>query len=375
MADARIVIAGIGHTAYGKLPGRSTISLNVEACAAALADAGLPKDAVDAVWAKVPTSKLEFLYGARVAEALGIQPAAGGVLDLGGASVIAMISYSALAIRAGMCEVALVTSADNPRTGTRQAYDKAYGDAAEYGWLGIAPGYAMVARRHMEEFGTTEEQLGAFAVNARRNGAANPDAQLRKPISLADHGASPMVVEPLRRDDCALVSDGAAAVIVTSADRARELGVEAPVPVLGFGQGHTSWDVAQRPSLATTAAADSARRAFAMAGIVPAQVDVAQLYDCFSITPLMTLEDYGFCAKGEGGSFAESGAIGLGGELPLNTSGGLLSETGMPGMQMVIEGVRQIRGTAPSQVDGAGICVVSGQGGVMHTHATLVLGG
>lgn len=375
MAEGQIVLAGIGHTAYGKLPGRSTVSLNVEACAAALADAGIEKDAVDAVWAKVPTSKLEFLYGAKVAEALGIQPAAGGVLDLGGASVIAMISYSALAIRAGMCEVALVTSADNPRTGTRQAYDKAYGDAAAYGWLGIAPGYALVARRHMAEYGTTEEQLGAFAVAARRHGAANPNAQLRKEISLEDYGSSPWVAEPLRRDDCALVSDGAAAVVVMSATRARELGVAAPVPVLGFGQGHTAWDLAQRPSLTSTAAAGSARRAFAMAGIGPSQVDVAQLYDCFTITALMTLEDYGFCAKGEGGPFAASGAIELGGELPINTSGSLLSETGMPGMQMVIEGVRQLRGTSYSQVDGAGICAVSGQGGVMHTHATLLLGG
>ncbi|MGV1049646.1 MAG: thiolase family protein [Solirubrobacterales bacterium] len=370
-----IVVAGIGHTAYGKLPGSSTVALDVEACRRALADARVPKDAVDAVWAKVPTSRLEFLYGTRVAAALGIQPAAGGVLDLGGASVIAMISYSALAIEAGICEVALVTSADNPRSGSRRAYDKSYGDGARYGWSGIAPGYAMIARRHMAEYGTTEEQLGAFAVAARRHGAANPDAQLRKPIELADYLESPPVVEPLRRDDCALVSDGAAALVVTSAARARELGVPAPVPILGFGQGHTAWDVAQRPSLTATAAADSARRAFAMAGIGPRQVDVAQLYDCFTITALMTLEDYGFCAKGEGGELAAGGGIELGGQLPLNTSGGLLSETGMPGMQMVLEGVRQLRGDSSSQVAGAGICAVSGQGGVMHTHATLVLGG
>ncbi len=369
------VIAGIGHTAYGKLPGSTTVGLNVEACRAALADAGIEKDAVDAVWAKVPTSKLEFLYGAKVAEALGIAPAAGGVLDLGGASVIAMISYSVLAIEAGMCEVALVTSADNPRSGSRQAYDKAYGPGAEFGWFGIAPGYAMVARRHMLEYGTTEEQLGAYAVTARRHGAANPWAQLRKPIELADYLESPPVVEPLRRDDCALVSDGAAAAVVMSAERAKQLGVPAPVPILGFGQGHTAADVALRPDLTSTRAADSARRAFAMAGIAPADVDVAQLYDCFTITALMSVEDYGFCGKGEGGPFAESGETALGGSLPLNTSGGLLSETGMPGMQMVLEAARQLRGTSPNQVLDPGISIASGQGGVMHTHATLVLGG
>lgn len=373
--SGEIVIAGVGHTEFGKLPGRSTISLNVEACRKALEDAGIGKDEVDAVWAKVPTSRLEFLYGVRVAEALGIQPAAGGVLDLGGASVIAMISYTALAIEAGMCGVALITSADNPRSGTRSAYEKGQGDAAPYGWFGIAPGYAMVARRHMEEYGTTEDQLGAVAVTCRMHGAANPAAQLRKAITLNDYRASPPVVEPLRRDDCALVSDGAAAIVVMSAQRARELGVERPVPILGFGQGHTAWDLELRPDLTATAARDSARRAFDMAGIAPDHVDVAQLYDCFTITVLMTLEDYGFCPKGEAGSFAEGGAIGVGGALPLNTSGGLLSETGMPGMQMVIEGARQIRGESANQVEDPGICIVSGQGGVMHTHATLVIGG
>lgn len=375
MRGGDVVIAGIGHTAYGKLPGRSTVSLNVEACRGALADAGVDKDVVDAVWAKVPTSRLEFLYGTKVAEALGVHPAVGGVLDLGGASVIAMISYTALAIQAGMCEVALITSADNPRSGTRAAYDKAYGDDAPYGWFGIAPGYALIARRHMAEYGTTEEQLGAIAVACRRHGDANPAAQLRKPITLADYGQSPLLVDPLRRDDCALVSDGAAAVLVTSAHRARELGIRDVVPVLGFGQGHTAWDVSQREALTATAAGDSARRAFGMAGIRPAHVDVAQLYDCFTITALMTLEEYGLCPRGEGGPFVADGNVELGGSLPLNTSGGLLSETGMPGMQMVLEGVRQLRGESSSQVDGAGVCVVSGQGGVMHTHATLVLGG
>jgi acetyl-CoA acetyltransferase len=368
------VIAGVGETAYGKQPGRSTIELNVEATRRALEDAGIEKDAVDAVWAKVPTSKLEFLYGAKVAQALGIQPAAGGVLDLGGASNIAMVSYSALAIEAGMCEVAVIASADNPRTGTRQAYDAAYGDAARYGWFGIAPGYALIAADHMARHGTTEEQLGLVAVACRRHGAANPRAQLRKEISLDDYLDSPPVVEPLRRDDCALVSDGAAAVIVTSARRAAELGARDPVPILGFGQAHTAWDLPRRPSLSETGAGASAARAMAMAGVRPGDVDVAQLYDCFTITVLMTLEAYGFCEPGRGGPYVEEVGIGLDSPLPLNTSGGLLSESGLPGMQMIVEAVRQLRGRSASQVDGAEVALVSGQGGVMHTHATLVLG-
>lgn len=368
------VIAGIGHTAYGKLPGRTPLSMTVEAVAGALADARVEKDAVDAVFVKYPTSGFESMFGQKVAEALGLQPRIGGVWDQGGATNISMISFAAMSIEAGQCEVALVTTADNPRTGTRQAYERGWGDDAVYGWFGVAAGYAMIAQRHMAEFGTTSEQLGEIAVACRKHGAANPDAHLRKPLTLEEHQASPYVVEPLRRDDCCLISDGAAAVVVMSAKRARELGVPDPVPILGFGQGQTSYEVALRPQLTETAAVVSARTAFAMAGITPADVDVAQIYDCFTITALLTLEDYGFCRKGEGGAFVEGGAIELGGRLPVNTSGGLLSETGMPGMQLVIEGVRQIRGTAVSQVPDAEVSVVSNQGGVMHTHSTLVLG-
>lgn len=369
-----IVIAGVGHTAHGKLPDRSTTSMNVEACRKALADAGVEKGMVDGLFVKYPTSQHRSMYGQIVAEALGIQPRIGGVWDQGGATNISMISFAAMAIEQGQCEVALVTIADNPRTGTRQAYERAWGEDDVYGWFGTPAGYAMIARRHMEEFGTTHEQLGAIAVAARRHGANNPDAQLRKPLTFEEYAVSRPVVDPLRRDDCCLISDGGAAVVVMSAERARSLKVDAAVPILGFGQGQTSWEVAQRPSLTETAAAVSGRTAFEMAGLAPKDIQVAQLYDCFTITPLMTLEDYGFCAKGEGGRFVEDGAIEIGGALPVNTSGGLLSETGMPGMQLVIEGVRQIRGTSTNQVPGATTSLVSNQGGIMHTHSTLILG-
>ncbi len=369
-----VVIAGIGHTAFGKLPGRSPTSMNVEAVRNALADARVEKEAVDAVFVKYPTSGHVPMYGQVVAEALGVQPRIGGVWDQGGATNISMLSFAAMAIAHGQCDVAVVTTADNPRTGTRQAYERAWGDDAVFGWFGTPAGYAMIARRHMEEFGTTHEHLGEIAVAARRHGAANPDAQLRSAITLEDFARSRPVVDPFCRDDCCLISDGAAAIVIMSKERARQLGVPAPVPVLGFGQGQTSWEVAQRPTLTETAAAVSARTAFAMAGVRPEDVDVAQLYDCFTITVLMTLEDYGFCTKGQGGPFVAGGTLQLGGGLPVNTSGGLLSETGMPGMQLVLEGVRQMRGTSANQVAGARTCVVSNQGGIMHTHSTLVLG-
>lgn len=370
----RIAIAGVGATAFGKLPGRSSISLNVEAVRLALADAGIDKSEVDAVFVKTPTSQREFMYGQKLCEALGVQPKIGGAWDQGGAANIALIAMASACIRAGQCEVAVVCYADNPRTGSRQAYERPRGDDAVYGWFSTAAGYAMIQRRHMLEFGTSERELGPIALACRRHGSMNPNAQLRSPITFDDYLASPPVVEPLRRDDCCLVSDGGAAVVLMSQERARRLGVPAPVTILGVGQAHTSWDVQLRPSLTSTAASASAASAFAMAGLRPADIDVAQIYDCFTITVLMTLEDYGFVAKGEGRHFVADGQIEIGGRLPINTAGGLLSETGMPGLQLVIEGVRQMRGTAIVQVPGARTCLVTNQGGTMHTHSTLILG-
>ena len=370
----KTVIAGIGHTTFGKLPGRSTLSMNVEAIRKALADAGIDKSLVDGLFVKFPTSKFEMMYGQKLAETIGIVPRIGGVWDQGGASNISMIGYAVMAIDAGQCDIALVCLADNPATGSRQAYEKAWGDDSVYGWFGTPGGYAMLARRHMGEFGTTSDQLGAIAVACRKHGAANPNAQLRKPLTLEQYRESRLIVAPLRRDDCCLVSDGGAAVVVMSAQRAKELGVAKPVPILGFGQGQTSWEVALRPDLTTTAATLSAQTAFKMAGLSPKDIDVAQIYDCFTIAALMTLESYGFCAKGEGGRFVEGGRIEIGGDLPINTAGGLLSETGMPGLQLVIEGVRQMRGDSVNQVKGARTCAVSNQVGIMHTHSTLILG-
>ena len=370
----KVVIAGIGNTKFGKLPDRSTLSMNVEAIRNALADAGVEKGMIDGLFVKFPTSRFEMMYGQKLAETLGIVPRIGGVWDQGGASNISMIGYAAMAIEAGQCEVAVVCLADNPATGSRQAYEKAWGDDSIFGWFGTPAGYAMIARRHMGEFGTTSDQLGAVAVACRKHGAANPNAQLRKPLTLEQYRESRLIASPLRRDDCCLVSDGGAAVVLMSAARAAQLRVPKPVPVLGFGQGQTSWEVPQRIELTTTAATVSAQTAFKMAGLTPKDIDVAQIYDCFTIAALMTLESYGFCARGAGGKFVQGGRIELGGELPINTAGGLLSETGMPGLQLVLEGVRQMRGTAINQVNRARTCAVSNQGGIMHTHATLLLG-
>jgi acetyl-CoA acetyltransferase len=370
----RYVIAGIGHTAYGRLPGRSTVSLNIEACRNAAADAGIGPDEFDALLVKVPTSKVEMMYGQKLAEAMALEPRFGGVFDQGGASNISMIAIACMAIDAGQCEVALVSLADNPKTGTRQAYEKPWGEDAEFGWSSVVAGYALIARRYAHEFPRAFELFREIAVAARAHGAANPDAQLRKHLSRDAYDSSPFVVEPLRRDDCCLVSDGAAAVVVMSADRARRLGVPHPVPILGFGQGNSSSDVQYRSDLTQTRAAGSAQTAFAMAGLSPRDIDSAQIYDCFTITVAMTLEAYGFGNRAELTEMALSGEFLREGRLALNTSGGLLSETGMPGLQLVLEGVRQMRGTSSSQKPGAARCIVSNQGGIMHTHSTLILG-
>ena len=367
------VIAGIGHTAFGKL-GRSTTSLAVEACREALRDAGIDKYAVDAVLVKTPTSSREFMFGQKLSEALGLQPRMSYALDQGGAANLTLINQAMLAIDAGQCEVALIAYADNPRSGSRAVYARPRGDDAAYGFFSTAAGYALIQRRHMIEFATRPETLGAVAIAARRHGAANPNAQLRRPLTLDGYMSSPFLVEPMRRDDACLLSDGGAALVVMRGRRARELGVPASVPILGFGQGQTSWDVHLRPSLTSTETAASGAQAFAMAGVSPADIDVAQIYDCFTITVLMTLEEYGFCRPGEAADFVRDGRIEIGGDLPLNTSGGLLSECGMPGMQLVQEAVRQVRGTAHSQVANVRHALVSNQGGTMHTHATLILG-
>ena len=360
--SGKAVIAGIGATRFGALPGRTTISMNVEAIRKALIDAGIEKDAVDALYVKCPTSKFEMMYGQKIAEAIGLQPRIGGVWDSGGSSNVIMISQAIMAIEAGQCEIAVVTFADNPKSGSAAGYSYPRGEDALYGWFAVLSSYAMIARRHMGELGTPREALGAVALAARRHGAQNPNAQLRKPLALDEYMDMPPMVAPFCRDDCTLVSDGAAAVVVMSTERARKMGVPKPVPVLGFGFGQTSWDVTQRPDMTSTQAKVAGETAFKMAGLKPKDMDVAQIYDCFTITALMTLEDYGFAKKGQIADFVKGGNIEIGGELPMNTSGGLLSETGMPGMQLIHEGVRQMRGDASLQVKGAKHCIISNQG-------------
>ena len=369
----KYAIVGAATTRFGKVPGVSALAFTVEAAQLAMADAGMEKQEVDAVLCKYPPSGFQGLWAHKVSEALGIQPKIAATIDQAGASNIGLVQYAMMAIEAGLITTAVCCYGDNPLSGPPGTYSRARGMESAYGMFGAPSGYAMIAQRHMAEFGTTSEQLGNVAISTREWASKNPNAHKRDPMTIEDHQNSRYVAKPLHLLDCCLVSDGGAAVVVTSAERAKSL-AKPPVYIMGIGQHHISWDLPQRPTLTTSGAKVSGEMAFEMAGITPQDVDLCELYDCFTIVPLITLEDYGFCAKGEGGAFFEDGKTSPGGSLPMNTSGGLLSESGMAGMQLIVEAVRQLRGEGEDrQVPDPEIALVSGQGGIMHSHATMIL--
>jgi acetyl-CoA acetyltransferase len=236
--------------------------------------------------------------------------------------------------------------------------------------------YALAASRHMHEYGTTREQLAEVAVAAREWARLNPKAFRRDPLSVEDVLASRMISSPLSLLDCCLVTDGGGALIVTSAERAKDLR-KPPIYLLGAGEAHWHRNISQMPDLTVTASTESGQRAYSMAGVGPEDVDVAMLYDAFTINPILFLEDLGFCEKGEGGTFVEGGRIAPGGELAVNTNGGGLSynHPGMYGLLLLIEAVRQLRGECGErQVEGAEVAIAHGNGGVLSSQVTAVLG-
>jgi acetyl-CoA acetyltransferase len=373
----RAVIAGIGHTDFGKLAGRTAWHLEAEAASAAVADAGLRPSDVDGLLTD-PGPSQGILDGItphflRLGAQLGLDPDYTGSEILGGAGSVAIVTRAALAVEAGLCDVCLCIYGDSPLSNAG-AFEYGRGDESAFGFFGAVGLHALAARRHMHRYGTRSEHLGEVAVAARAHAARTPHAQKRRPISLAAYLASEPVVEPLRKLDCCLVSDGAAAVLVTTRERAANLRAPA-VRILGHAQAHSLSTYASPEHFDTLPAARCGPKALARAGLAPADVDVALLYDCFTIVVLLQLEDYGFCKQGESGPFVEGGRIGPGGSLPVNPSGGLLAEGYGSGMLHVIEAVRQLRGEAGErQVPDAETALVSGHGLGMNTHATLVLG-
>jgi len=381
----RAAIVGIGESRVGRVPGRSSLQLQADAASAALADAGLRLADVDALMTTPLRVERWNMPAGVVAHHFGIRPAYLSTVDLAGASGVAMISQAVQAVEAGLCDVVLCVVGQNllsHRSRADAVKSMAEGGSAHpqfevpYGPL-VPSLYALIAQRHMHEFGTTEEQLAEVAVAMRFHASLNPNAHKTDPITVDDVLTSRPVSTPLRVLDCAIVSDGAAAVVVTTHDRAKDLKCD-PVYLLGQGLGLRHSHVGEHKDLTTTGAVDSGAAAFRSAGLTPSDIDVAQIYDCFTITVIVELEDLGFCKKGEGGSFVENGRIRLGGALPVTTHGGLLSggHPGLPGgFFHVTEGVRQLRRTAGArQVPNAEVALVHGNGGVASVHATLILG-
>ena len=302
-----------------------------------------------------------------------------------GSTAAAMVQVASLAVMSGTASVVACVFADSPLQpersagavyGTRRAPAGWWGLLGASGVIGANPMYALAARRHMERYGTTTEQFGHIAMAQRSWAALNPAAQLREPITLADHQASRWIADPFRLLDCCLVSNGGIAVIVTTADRAASL-AQPPVHVLGWAQSHPGHYLRRHPGFGlVTGAATAGPAALEMAGVTLADVDVVELYDCYTFTVLITLEDYGFCPKGEGGPYAASGVLGPGGKLLLNTGGGQLSGYYMWGMTPLSEAVIQARGHGGERQAAAhDVVLVSGNGGVLDHHATLVLAG
>jgi acetyl-CoA C-acetyltransferase len=375
----RALIAGV-HEFPERRTARSALEIQAISARAALDDAGLDRKDVDGYFTVAGTG------GALLAtlDYLNLEPRYVDGTTVGGASFVAHVHHAATAIAERRCQVALITYGSTARSlgvavGTRGRAAGEYLDQFEavHGPTTVAL-YALVAQRHMHAYGTTPEQLAAIAVACRRHAGLNPDALYRDPITVADVLASPVIASPLHLLDCCVITDGGGAVVLVHPELARDLR-KPPVAVLGAAEAvaHTA---AGRRDYLVSAAARTGPRAFAEAGVTHADVDMAMIYDSFTITVLMTLEDLGFCPKGQGGWFAEGGRLELGGDLPINTDGGGLSSNhpGMRGIFLVIEAVRQLRGEAGRrQVADCRIALVHGTGGALgtrHSGATLLLG-
>lgn len=378
-----VAIAGLGITEMGKVYGRSATGFAADAIALALEDAGLTKADVDGLVIHSNASPemnpaLQFSLGFLDLKLLSAMSAFGS-------TPASMLQLAAAAIEAKQAEVIVLVYADAPLQPSRSA-GAAYsvprpaegmlGYTNAMGLYGANAMYALAAQRHMHLYGTTSEQLGAVAVAQRKWAMMNPKAQMRTPLSLEEHQASRYIAEPLHLYDCCLVSNGAVALVVTSPERARSLR-QPPVYVLGVGQAAPGDNGGtDRHPYVETGAAASGRQALRTAGVTLADIDVLELYDCYTYTVLVTLEDYGFCAKGEGGAFVADGRLEPGGSLPCNTGGGQLSSFYMWGFTPLSEGVIQARGQGGErQVPDHDLVLVSGNGGVLSFHSTLVLSG
>jgi acetyl-CoA acetyltransferase len=374
----RAAIVGVGITPQGTFPGCTNLSLEVDAFKLALDDAGLKKEQINGLLSQPGTTErawaLDYL---RLGQALGINPDFTGTLLQGGATAGSLVEFAAMAVNAGMADYVACVFGDAQRSASFRSTDRPVGDADEdydvWGVYGAASWSAVSASRHMALYGTTSEQLGEVAVAMRKHASLNPMAIMRQPITVADHQVSRWIIEPFHLLDCCLVNDGGLCLIVTTVERARDL-KQPVVQISGMGQGFTTQNLEREDWWYGPHQKDAIQRAYAMAGVGPRDIQVAQLYDNFTISVIMWLEHGGFCGVGEGGSFVEGGRIQLGGQLPVNTHGGHLSAGHPGGWWTVAEGVQQIRGeSGERQVPNAEVCLVACRGMVLNCASALVL--
>lgn len=376
----RVAIVGAALSDCGRVDTRSPFELHYQAASRALADAGLTKADVDGFG----SNGMGLLAPVEVAEYLGLRPTWADGTGVGGSTWEFMVEHAAAAIESGHAEVVLLVYGSTTRADLkagRRSANLSFGARgpvqfdAPFGHTLIAK-YAMAARRHMHEFGTTVEQLAEIAVSSRYNASLNPDAYYRDPITVDDVQGSRMMADPLTKLHCCIRSDGGGAVVLTSEERARDL-PKPPVWVLGTGEATSHTTMSEWEDFTESPAARSGRLAFRRAGVSPADIDVCQLYDAFTPMVLLTFEALGFCAKGEGGPFVEDGRMRVGGALPTNTDGGGLSacHPGMRGMFLLVEAVKQLRGECGErQVAGAELACVNGTGGWFSSAGTCILG-
>jgi acetyl-CoA acetyltransferase len=370
----KVAVVGVAEADLGEVgQGFTPLDLIGQATLRALEDSGLDKSDVDGLFS---ASAYDHMPTLSVGEYLGIRSRYSDATSMGGSSFVSHLLHAAGAIDAGLCEVALITYGSTQRSGGGRLVTDSETNPYEAPCNPRYPVsmYALAASRHMHEYGTTREHLAEVA--AREWAKLNPKAFMREDLTVEDVLSSRMVSSPLSVRDCCLVTDGGGAAIVTSAERARDLEVT-PVYLLGAGEAHWHRSISQMPDLTVSAALESGTRAYAMAGVGPEDVDVAMLYDAFTISTVLFLEDLGFCEKGEGGAFVSGGRISPGGELAVNTSGGGLSynHPGMYGLLLIVEAVRQLRGeSGDRQVENPNIALVHGNGGVLSSQVTALLG-
>lgn len=378
----KVAIVGVGESDIGNVPHMTGLGLNAQAAKRALDDAGLKVSDIDGLLTAYSLTEPYFMLGSVMCEYLGLQPRYNASMVVGGGSPAVMLKHAAEAIAAGQAETILVCAGENRATG--QSRDATVATLLAVGhpyfeqpYGGSIPGYyAMIAKRHMHKYGTTREQMAHVSVNTRAHALLHPNAHMKKPLTLQQVLDAKPIADPLGMLDCCLISDAGGAFIVTSAERAKDLKCK-PAYLQGIGEFHTHEHLMCAPSLSEFGATESGRVAYEMAGLAPTDIDVAQLYDCFSIVPIIELEELGFAKPGEGGAFFEAGHARIGGKLPINTHGGMLSHAhagAAGGLFGIVEAVRQLRGgLGARQVEGAEVALVHNEGGILSSHCTLIL--